>query len=207
MNYHSLCRKSREVTVPAKPHQQQRVDAVRNRARIMAAAGEQITLHGPDVGMNAIAAAAGVAVGTLYRNFPTKAELVGAVVNEYVHEMVLDVEATVARVEAGSPALTEIHGVTSRFIEASAQNHAVKAAAHVLGAADYGPLEQRAFAAIDRLVTLARDAGVLRADASTEDFALLLTTAPSDQPPATRARWLALFLDGMTAGAPGRRQS
>jgi AcrR family transcriptional regulator len=184
------------------PHRQQRVDAVRNRARIMAAAGEQITLHGPDVGMNAIAAAAGVAVGTLYRNFPTKAELVGAVVNEHVEAMVVDVEATVARVEAGAPALAEIQGVTSRFVESSAENHAVKAAAQLLGAADYGPLEQRAYLAVDRLVALARDAGVLRADASTEDFMMLLTTAPTDQPPATRARWLRLFLDGMTAGAP-----
>jgi AcrR family transcriptional regulator len=187
----------------AVPHRQQRVDAVRNRARIMAAARGQITLHGPDVGMNAIAAAAGVAVGTLYRNFPTKADLVGAVVNEHVEEMVLDVEATVARVEGGAPALAEIQGVTTRFVESSADNHAVKAAAQQLGAADYGPLEQRAFAAVGRLVSLARDAGVLRPDASSEDFTMLLTTAPTDQPPATRARWLTLFLDGMTAGARG----
>lgn len=186
----------------ATPHRQQRADAVRNRARIMAAAREQITLHGPDVGMNAIAAAAGVAVGTLYRNFPTKADLVGAVVNEHVEEMVLDVEATVARVESGAPALAEIQGVTTRFVESSADNHAVKAAAQLLGATDYGPLEQRAFTAVGRLVSLAREAGVLRPDASSEDFTMLLTTAPADQPPAIRARWLRLFLDGMTAGAP-----
>jgi AcrR family transcriptional regulator len=182
---------------------QQRVDAVRNRTRIMAAARAQITLHGPDIGMGAIAAAAGVAVGTLYRNFPTKADLVGAVVNEYVEAMVVDVEATVTRIEAGAPALAEVQGVLSRFVEAGAENHAVKAAAVALGAADYGPLEQRALDAVDRLVALARDAGAVRPDATTADIILVIGAAPTDQPAAARARWLTLFLDGLTAGAAG----
>ncbi len=182
---------------------QQRVDAVRNRDRIMTAAREQITLHGPDVGMGTIATAAGVAVGTLYRNFPTKADLVGAVVDEHVEAMAADVEATVARVRAGAPILAEIRGLTSRFLESSSADNAVKAAAQVLCAAAYGPLERRAYAAADELVTLARDAGVLRPDASTDDFTLLVNTAPADQPPAARARWLELFLDGLTVRPTG----
>ncbi|MFF7262461.1 TetR family transcriptional regulator [Streptomyces sp. NPDC008159] len=55
-----------------------RADAVRNRKRILDAAREQITLRGPDTGMDEIAAAAGVAVGTLFRYFPTQADLVVA---------------------------------------------------------------------------------------------------------------------------------
>jgi len=169
----------------------------------MAAARDQITLHGPDVGMGAIAAAAGVAVGTLYRNFPTKADLVNAVVNEYVQAMVDDVEATVALVEAGAPVLAEIEGLTSRYVEMFAQNHAVKAAAAALGETDHGQLEERGLVAVDRLVTLAREAGVFRPDATTEDLVLLMNTAPTDLPPAARARWLALFLAGLTAGTRG----
>jgi len=166
----------------------------------MAAAHDQITEHGPDVGMGAIAAAAGVAVGTLYRNFPTKADLVHAVVTEHAEAMVIDVEQTVTRVLAGAPVLAEIRGVMSRFVETSAESHAVKAAAGALGAADYGPLEKRAWVAVDKLVTAGKGAGVLRPDAKTEDLMLLITTAPSDVPREARTRWLSLFLDGLTTG-------
>ncbi|MEV6781756.1 TetR family transcriptional regulator [Streptomyces sp. NPDC051098] len=66
------------------PGRAPRADAVRNRNKILAAAGEQITAPGPEVGMDQIAAAAGVAIGTPYRHFPTKTDLVAAVVAEFV---------------------------------------------------------------------------------------------------------------------------
>ena len=75
------------------PPRQVRADAVRNREKIIAAAREQITRLGPDTAMDTIAAAAGVAVGTLYRHFPTKADLVDAIVEEHLEIMVTEVEA------------------------------------------------------------------------------------------------------------------
>lgn len=184
------------MTQPRQPRQL-RADAVRNRQKIMAAAREQVTLHGPEVGMDAIAAAAGVAVGTLYRNFPTKAELVGAVVQEHGEAMVADIEATAARVVDGAPALEEIRSLVTRLTDRAAEDHAVKTAARTLGATSYGPLEERAYAAVAELVDAGRDAGVLRPDATAEDFALLLFTAPTDRPPAVRARWLTIHFDGL----------
>ncbi|MHA7132825.1 TetR/AcrR family transcriptional regulator [Oerskovia turbata] len=56
-----------------------RRDAVANRARIVAAATEVLRAEGLGVDMRRIAAASGVGVGTLYRHFPTRDDLVRAV--------------------------------------------------------------------------------------------------------------------------------
>ncbi|MFC9685805.1 TetR/AcrR family transcriptional regulator, partial [Streptomyces sp. NPDC056948] len=121
-----------------------RADAVRNRKKILDAAREQITLNGPDTGMDEIASAAGVAVGTLYRHFPTKTDLVAAVLAEYSGRIAADVEAARQRTADGSPALDEITGFLARVVEATATNHAVKAAARTLGASLDPDTEQRA---------------------------------------------------------------
>src|SRR3712207_3595668 len=59
-----------------------RVDAERNRRRILVAAGDLIAREGVDTTVEAIAQAAGVGMGTLYRRFPTKEELVGAILTD-----------------------------------------------------------------------------------------------------------------------------
>ncbi|MEU3049519.1 MULTISPECIES: helix-turn-helix domain-containing protein [unclassified Streptomyces] len=176
-----------------------RADAVRNRARILSAAREQITLLGPDAPMDAIAEAAGVAVGTLYRHFPTKTDLVGAVIAEHTARMAADVEAAADRVDGGAGALAEITALVHRVVESAAADRAVKAAARELGATGGArPYEERGGTAMGRLIAAARANGDLHPDVTVEDFLLLLATAPTDQGPAVRRRWLELFLPGLT---------
>ncbi|TCB98387.1 TetR/AcrR family transcriptional regulator [Micromonospora zingiberis] len=176
-----------------------RADAVRNRRKIMDAAREQITLHGPHVGMDDIAAAAGVAVGTLYRHFPNKADLVAAVIAEYTAQVADDAEAACHRVTSGSPALHEIATFLANVVEASATNHAVKAAAYALGAYPAGSTaEQRASTALSTLIKTGQTEGDIGPDVTIDDIYLLVSTAPTDQPAATRSRWLALMLPGLT---------
>ncbi|MFD9124736.1 TetR family transcriptional regulator [Kitasatospora sp. NPDC059571] len=180
-----------------------RADAVRNRKKILAAAGGEITAHGPDVGMDEIAAAAGVAVGTLYRHFPTKTDLVAAVVTEYVTRVADDAEAALARVADGTGrALDELTAFLGRVVEQSVTDRAVKAAAQTLGAqpgdrAD----EDRAGSAVAGLIRAGQAEGDIHADVTVDDIYLLFSTAPTDQPPAARVRWLALVTPGLTAQA------
>jgi AcrR family transcriptional regulator len=56
-----------------------RADARRNREQIIEAARDLFVRHGPDVPMEEIARTAGVGVGTLYRRFPDRDELIKAV--------------------------------------------------------------------------------------------------------------------------------
>lgn len=58
----------------------QRADAVRNRKRILAAARELFAEHGFDAQVEQIARRAGVGVGTVYRHFPHKDDLLEALI-------------------------------------------------------------------------------------------------------------------------------
>jgi len=181
-----------------------RADAARNRTKILAAAHAQITRHGPDVPMDAIAEAAGMAVGTLYRHYPTKSALVNAVLAARVEQMAGDIEATAARVVAGAHPMSEITALIVRTVESAAGDHAVKAAARALGTAEYQRDRlEGATSALNRLIAAAQADGDLHPDITVDDFILLLATAPLDQPPEVRRRWLTLTLPGFTA-ARGR---
>jgi AcrR family transcriptional regulator len=65
-----------------------RADAVKNRRRILAAAEVVFATEGLSVPVDVVAERAGVGVGTLYRNFPTKEALFEAIVTSRLQELV-----------------------------------------------------------------------------------------------------------------------
>ncbi|MCX5264905.1 TetR/AcrR family transcriptional regulator [Streptomyces sp. NBC_00199] len=67
-----------------------RADAVRNQQTLLDAAAEVFVTSGVDAPIREIAARAGVGLGTLYRHFPTRADLVTAV---YRHQIEACAEA------------------------------------------------------------------------------------------------------------------
>jgi AcrR family transcriptional regulator len=178
-----------------------RADAVRNRAKIINSARNQISVHGVDVGMDEIAHAAGVAVGTLYRHFPTKTDLVAAVVAEYVDATAVDAEASLRRAQGGeAEAVDELVGYVRRVNESSADHVAVKATARSLGLDAHADTSSatRIAAALAELIARGQAAGDIRPEVTVDDLFLLLTTAPIDRAPEVRGRWLALVLRGIT---------
>ncbi|MFE5409352.1 TetR/AcrR family transcriptional regulator [Microbacterium sp. NPDC056569] len=182
------------------PVRPMRADAVRNRRKILDAAGLQIATHGPEIGMDEIADAAGVAVGTLYRHFPTKTDLLAAVIAVHVNEVADDAEASLERAQASGRAVDEVVGFLERVAESSAQNHAVKAAAQGLGIEGHGDHtdETRAGEALRTLLELGKADGDVRPDITLDDIYLLMATAPTAQSAIVRRRWLDLILPGIT---------
>src|SRR5580693_186988 len=150
-----------------------RADAARNQAGILRAARSLIRAHGPDVGMDEIAREAGVAVGTLYRHFPAKSDLVAAI----------------ARVGQGGQARDELASLFARLAELAGTDRALKLAISHLAVAHLGvaeqlrDLEQRVMATLARIVAAAHQQGSLYPDVTADDLALLLTALPGAELP------------------------
>lgn len=98
------------------PARSKRADAVRNQQTLLAAAAAVFVTSGVDAPIREIAAKAGVGMGTIYRHFPTRADLVVAV---YRHQVEACAEAGPALLaSAGSPlaALREWVGLFVDFL-------------------------------------------------------------------------------------------
>jgi AcrR family transcriptional regulator len=65
----------------------QRADARRNFEAILAAAREAFAVNGPDASLEEIARNAGVGIGTLYRNFPARSDLINSLYADEVEEL------------------------------------------------------------------------------------------------------------------------
>lgn len=88
---------------PGGPPAPRRADARRNAETLLAAAAAAFVDSGVDAPVRDIASRAGVGVGTIYRHFPTRADLVVAV---YRHQVEACAEAGPRLLaEAGSPVL------------------------------------------------------------------------------------------------------
>ncbi|GAA1662051.1 TetR/AcrR family transcriptional regulator [Glycomyces endophyticus] len=179
-----------------------RADAARNRAKILEAATRQIMTRGPEVPMEAIAEDAGVAVGTLYRHFPTKQDLVAAALAECFGALTEAAETAADRIAAGASAIAEFTAFARIVMEDAASNLAMKAAARSLGAEFHEDEERtRGEAAMLRLLDAVKAEGTVRPDLGIEDCYLFFVTVPVDQPPEVRDRWFELMIDGFRAGA------
>ncbi|MFD7734959.1 TetR/AcrR family transcriptional regulator [Kitasatospora phosalacinea] len=180
-----------------------RADALRNRRKILENARDLITRFGADVPTDAIAEAAGVAAGTLYRHFPDKAALIDAVLQGAVEELGQFTEDAGARVESGrAQAMAEFRALAARYVEHASRDRAVRAAADRLSE-EYrftGDRLRRVTDAGRNLLARAQADGDMHPDITIEDVFLLVHTAPTDAAPAVRDRWLALMLAGFTAG-------
>lgn len=109
----------RDTTVRADDWTGRRADARRNHERVLAAAVEVFTEHGLDATIPQVAERAGVGKATVYRSYPTKADLVMALARVHV-EWLEDVVARGARAadaDAGGALRAILHEIVARLAE------------------------------------------------------------------------------------------
>jgi len=82
------------MSAATNPPRRMRADAVRNRARILEAARIEVELGGTECSLDNVAKRAGVGPGTLYRHFPTRDDLVSALLLTWAADVQAEADAT-----------------------------------------------------------------------------------------------------------------
>ncbi len=178
-----------------------RADAQRNQQRVLDAAVEVFDADGLGASMEAVAQRAGVGVGTVYRHFPTKDDLVRSVISLVCENLVASAEAALAEPDPG-------RGFRSFFVtvlEFQAQHRVLadEMAAQVEPDVDTVRLKESLRSATGTLLARAQEAGAVRADVGLTDISMLLAGMAQAislvaGEPTLRARYLEVLLDGLS---------
>jgi AcrR family transcriptional regulator len=172
-----------------------RADARRNYERLLACAHEAFTERGADASLEDIARRAGLGIGTLYRHFPTREALLGALLAERLRGLAAYAEGELDGQEPGEAVANWIravceHGRTYRGI-------AIGVMSQVL---EFDEACAEAQAAGDRLLDRAQRAGAVRPDVTRAHIVALvqgLVLATEDEPELFDTL-LSVVLDGLS---------
>jgi AcrR family transcriptional regulator len=179
-----------------------RADAIRNRQKILVAAREAFAQGGESTALEEIARRAGVGIGTLYRHFPTRHELVQELYREEVDEL-----CRRAGDFDGDDAWDALNGWLEQFIPFVATKQVL--AQELVSAPDHGrPLMVDCRASLEAagepLLSRAQEAGVVRSDV-TIDQVVQIVAGIAKAPAADAEQLVALVhiaLDGLRFNAP-----
>lgn len=184
-----------------------RVDARRNRERILEAAREAFAEQGIDVPLTAVARRAGVGAATLYRRFPTRAALVTGAFTEQLGLCAAALDEALADPDPGRGLRTLLEKVCT--LQAADRGFATAFLAEFPDALDYERERARAEEGLARLIGRAKEAGQLREDFEPGDITLLLLAnsglagLPREHAEAASRRLLAYVLPSFASPGPG----
>lgn len=167
-----------------------RADARRNRGRILAAAAEVFGELGPSASTEEVARRAGVAIGTVFRHFPTKDDLLAAIMKDVRGRMV----ERAGELAAGQ----DPEALFTFFAEVVEQAAGARTTAALLEI-DVGDALAGFGAALDTLLRHARESGTVKDDVRLDEVVALLTAAcrGAGWSPDLRRRTVARMLDGL----------
>lgn len=180
-----------------------RADAERNRQLLLDAARELFAERGLHVSLDDVAKRAGVGVGTAYRRFSSRSELIEALFEERLEQMVARAEQSL---EADDP-WAGLVAFIERTVEIQAADRGLKEIllGSVEGREKVGRIRERMQPLGEELVRRAQEAGALRSDFVPQDLPMIqimlgaVSDASRTVDPQIWRRYLALILIGIRA--------
>jgi AcrR family transcriptional regulator len=150
-----------------------RADARVNQDRLLEAAAAAFAEPGADTSMKAIARAAGVGIGTLYRRFPTREHLIDATYRNETARLGQSAEALLAE----RPPVAALRAWMDRFVDYVLTKHGMaEALPAILATTDGLRMQSRGVLrdALARLLDAGASASTLRPDADPGDVLMAL---------------------------------
>jgi AcrR family transcriptional regulator len=177
-----------------------RADAIRNRERVLEAAKAVFSAGGPEASLEAVARAAGVGIGTLYRHFPTREALFEAVYRREVQQLADLAEQLKLQAEPVDALRQWMRSIVN-FVATKKGMSAALALAAYKNSELFSYSFERLSGAVRELLSRAVATGEIRNDVSPEDLlrALVGMCYMHDQPgwQTSVLRLVDVFIDGL----------
>ncbi|HUO48064.1 MAG TPA: TetR/AcrR family transcriptional regulator [Acidimicrobiales bacterium] len=150
-----------------------RADARANRQKILQAASEVFTAEGVGACIDSVARRAGVGVGTVYRNFPTKEDLFEAVVLAHFTSLIDRAEELTRAEDAGAAFEQFVDALADTVIDKRDLADALGAAGIDIKAKAGGKFDELR-RLVELLLSRAQDAGAVRRDLDADELFVLV---------------------------------
>jgi len=184
-----------------------RADAARNRARLLDAATASFAERGVETSLDDIAKAAGVGIGTLYRHFPTREDLVLAVYGAQIEALDERSRELAASDDPGEALREWMRGFVDFYAVKQGMVTLLRTMMNGSRSEHFENTRATLRQAAERMLAPAMEAGVIREDVAAPELlralgGICLTSDPKTTPPSSTLALVDLVYDGLRFGAP-----
>jgi AcrR family transcriptional regulator len=184
-----------------------RVDAARNRARLLEAATAIFAERGVETSLDEVAKAAGVGIGTLYRHFPTREDLVLAVYGAQIDALDQRSRELASSEDPGEALREWMRGFVGFYAVKQGMVTLLRTMMNGSRSEQFEHTRATLREAADRMLAPAIAAGVIRGDVAAPELlralgGICLTSDPRTTPASSTLALVDLVYDGLRFGAP-----